>query len=154
MAALDSRRGIADERGRPWHGKIPGDITYYRSKIATGVVLMGYGLYEVLSQPYPGGTNYVATTKDAPLRDGFMAVHDVRAFLKDATEDVWNVGGAGLYSSTIDFADELYLTKIQADFHCTKYFPVYETAFRLVSESEPMTENGVTYTFCVYTRAK
>lgn len=152
IAAIDAKRGIADDHGIPWQGKIPGDVQYYREKVRQGTLLMGYGLYVELTQPYPGGTNYVASSKDEQLRSGFALVKDARAFQAETKGDIWNLGGAGLFASTIDQADELYITQLDQDFHCTKFFPEFKHDFIMKSESEPMTENGITYTFQVWTR--
>lgn len=155
IAAIDSKRGIADEHGIPWQGKIPSDVHYYHGKIKAmpGTMLMGYGLYKELSKPYEGGTNYVAIKDQAePLRDGFEPVTDAVEFLKNVQGDAWNLGGALLFQSTFELADELYLTKLGGDFGCTKFFPEYEDKFEQVSQSDPITENGITFRFTVWKR--
>jgi dihydrofolate reductase len=153
IAALDNKQGIADDHGIPWQGRTPTDVHYYRDKMKNGTVLMGYGLYRELSKPYPGGVNYVATrNKEEKLREGFEPVYDARQFLQDQGGDVWNAGGAAIFASTMDMADELYITQLQEDFNCTKFFPEYKNEFTMVSESEPVTENGITYTFQVWKR--
>jgi dihydrofolate reductase len=148
IAALDSKNGIADDHGIPW--QLPTDVQYYRYKIKTGTIIMGYGLYNELSEPYPGGINYVATSKKQRLRRGFAPVPDARAFIKSSDGDIWNIGGAGLYTSTIDLADELYLTQIDHDFHCTKFFPEYRYLFSLKSKSEVFKENGLSFWFEIW----
>lgn len=153
MAAIDTRRGIADDHGIPWQGKIPGDTKYYRGKVATGdAAVMGYGLYKELSGPYPGVINYVASSQDVDLRPGFELVKDARQLLQTYRGEIWDLGGAGLFASTIDLADELYLTQLDQDFNCTKLFPEFKDDFKLQSESQPHTENGITYTFQVWVR--
>jgi dihydrofolate reductase len=153
IAALDSQRGVANDQGIPWRGKVPTDVRYYRQVIANGgIILMGYGLYKELSQPYPGGTNYVASLDQVPLKEGFTWVPDAEKFQAEATGDVWNLGGAALFNSTIEQADELYITQLDQDFHCTKFFPVYKDKFELKLESDPITENGITFTFQVWAR--
>lgn len=153
IAALDEKRGIADEHGIPWQGKVPGDVAYYHDKIKSGTLLMGYGLYRELSKPYPGGVNYVATRETSEkLREGFSPVADAREFLQKTGGDIWNLGGALLFASTLDLADELYLTRLAGDFHCTKFFPAFEDEFERFSQSEAVTENGVTYRFEVWRR--
>ena len=156
IAAIDEKQGIADEHGIPWQGKIPGDVKYYTDKIKHGgVILMGYGVYKELSHPYEGGTNYVATKDHSEkLRPEFVPIDDAMEFLKNANDDVWDVGGAMLFASTIDFAEELYITQLEGDFKCTKFFPPYKNQFTLAHSEEPITENGVTYRFQVWKRTK
>lgn len=152
IAAIDSKRGIADDHGLPWASKVPDEVADFRAKIQDGLILMGYDTYVVVSKPLNPAINYVATSKDEPLREGFQTVKDARAFIRQATQDIWNIGGAILFASTLDLADELYLTQIEGDFHCTKFFPPYEDKFVLAEESQPITENGITYRFQRYVR--
>lgn len=151
IVAVDEKRGIANDQTIPWLGKIPSDTAYYRDKVRGGVVVMGYRLYQEISSPYPEADNYVASTDpNTVLRPGFTLVTDVRNFMMGASEDVWNLGGAMLYESTLDLAEELYITQLEGDFGCTKFFPAYQDAYQLVSESAPITENDITFRFQVW----
>lgn len=152
IAAIDQKQGIADDNGIPWQGKIPGDVQHFRFQIKTGTKLMGYGVYTEISRPYPGGINYVASTRDQDLREGFSLVKDARQFLAEAKGDTWNLGGAMLFASTIDLADELYITQLDQDFRCTKFFPKFKDDFILKWESQPVTENSITYSFQIWVR--
>jgi dihydrofolate reductase len=155
IAALDNKNGIADEHGIPWRGKLPTDVAYYRTKITEGGddILMGYVLYQELSHAYPGQNNYVASRNHTePLRPGFTPVQDAHKFLETTTTDVWNIGGAALFASTIDLADELYLTRIEADFQCTKFFPGFGDDFELIDRGPDQTENGLTFHFEIWKR--
>jgi dihydrofolate reductase len=151
VVAIDSKRGMADEQGIPWD--IPGDKKYFRDRLQSGgLVLMGYGTYLEVRQPFGKLPNYVATSRTETLRDGFVTVADPVEFSLRATEDVWNIGGAGLLANTMDTLDELYITQLDGDFGCTKFFPPYQDDFELVSEEPPITENGITYRYQVWRR--
>ena len=152
IVAIDEKRGLANDQGIPWQGKLPSDTRYYRDKIKIGLVLMGYGMYAELTKPYPGRINYVATGSKQELREGFEPVEDAREFLINSKEDVWDMGGANLLASTFYLIDELYITQLEGDFHCTKFFPEYEQNFEKVSQSEPKTENGIPFRFTVWKR--
>lgn len=153
IAAIDEKRGLATDEGIPWH--LPSDVNFYREQTREGIILMGMGTYLEFSKPMHDRTNYVATSSTEPLRPGFVAVPDVPAFLKQHEgELINNIGGAGLFTTTLQFADELILTQIHADFHCTKFFPAYEHLFDRVSQSEPITENGTTFQFETWHRSK
>lgn len=152
IAAIDTKLGIADEHGIPWQGKVPGDVAQFRAKTERGNVMMGYGWYKEQKKPLPNRRNLVATTKPEKLREGFEIVTDARKFLKETNEDIWVGGGAGLFASTLDLADELYLTQLDQDFGCTKFFPEFKDKFALKHESKPITENGISYTFQVWAK--
>lgn len=152
IAAIDAEQGIANEHGIPWQGKVPGDVAYFRAKTLHGSIMMGAGWYKEQIKPLPERRNLVATSDNQPLRPGFEKVPDARTFLAESKEDIWVGGGAGLFASTLDLADELYLTQLDQNFQCTKFFPDFKDRFVLQSESDPVTENGITYTFQVWVR--
>ncbi|HUP26396.1 MAG TPA: dihydrofolate reductase [Candidatus Limnocylindrales bacterium] len=154
IAALDSKRGIANEQGIPWQGKIPADVKYYHQKIKGAATIMGYGMYTELSKPLVNPTNFVASQRGVKLRDGFLLVEDATEFLQKTQEDVWVLGGAALFASTLDLADELYLTQLHADFDCTKFFPIFQPGFTLVQKGADLTQNGITFHFEVWKRIK
>ncbi len=142
IAAIDSRLGLATDTGIPWH--VPEDVVHFRSTIASSAVLMGYGTYREFVEPLPDSTNYVATRRGSVLRDGFVAVEDVRSFLTDElTGDLWVIGGALLYASTLPLVHELALTRVDGDFHCTKFFPQFEGMFGLVTDEAVPASEGV-----------
>lgn len=152
IAALDSKQGIANNNGIPWQGKIPTDVKHFRDSTIHQNVLMGTGWYKEQTLPLENRRNFVATTSTEKLRPGFEKVTDAREFLRDSTEDVWVGGGAGLFDSTIDLADILDLTIIEQDFNCTKFFPEFKDKFEMFYQSQPITENGITYTFTKWKR--
>ena len=48
------------------------------------------------------------------------------------------IGGAAVYAETIAEAEELLLTQVLGDFHCTKFFPPYRAEFELeIGERRP-----------------
>lgn len=152
IAAIDSQSGIADEGGIPWQGKLPGDLKHFRQVTEHEIILMGYRTYTEFKQPLTGRRNLVVTPGKEQLRPGFERVQDARTFLKGAPTDVWVIGGAGLFADTIDLADELDLTLIVQQFHCTKFFPSYKYDFEMVTQSKPVTENNITYSFTAWRR--
>lgn len=145
IVAIDNQRGMANDHGIPWD--LPADIAYYRRKTSVGDILMGYTTYLEFRKPFHDHPNYVAMPDKKQLRPGFIHVNDARAFLKKFKDDMWVIGGAGLLETTFDLIDELYLTRIEGDFHCTKFFPAFEETFELVERGPDQQENDVTFHF-------
>ena len=88
---------------------------------------------------------------DEPLKPGFIAIKDAQEFISGSDkEDKWIIGGAKLFESTIAYADQLYITQILADFHCTKFFPEYKEDFYLAERSELLVENDLNFYFEVW----
>jgi dihydrofolate reductase len=134
IAAVDDKLGLATDTGIPWH--IQADSDYFRATTASGKVLMGYATYREFAKPLPDRPNYVATSRATTLRDGFLIADDVNAFLHGGdVSDIWVIGGATLFTSTLDSVQELYLTRVSGDFHCTKFFPAFEPSFHLETDN-------------------
>jgi dihydrofolate reductase len=152
IVAVDSKLGMANEHGIPWQGKLPSDIKQFREHTVHSTVLMGYATYMEFDHPLSDRKNYVASTKQETLRPGFALVNDAFAFLKAATEDIWVIGGAGLFTATLEVADELLVTQLVGDFNCTKFFPPFQDKFELKSSSEQFVENNIPFVFQVWTR--
>ncbi len=152
IAALDSQRGIAVATGIPW--TLPGDSAYFRDKTAQGLIVMGGATYTEFASPLHDRVNYVLTTRTEPLREGFQPVASVAELqVGRPDDDVWVIGGAFVYSDTIGQADELLLTQVHGDFHCTKFFPPYQDRFTLVDASDNQRDGEVEYRFETWRRS-
>jgi dihydrofolate reductase len=150
IAAVDEKNGIANNSGIPWNLKA--DKEYFRDKISTGNILMGRGVYEELKGPLGSGLNYVLTHRHA-LREGFIAISDIDDIIQHS-DDLWIIGGAEVYGQTINLADEIYITKIHKDFHCTKFFPEINDDFKIVSDSGKLEDNKLVFNFLKYKKVK
>lgn len=155
IAAVDARLGVANVHGIPWQGKIPMDTEYFQEETAEGVIVMGYETYREFGQPLHDRMNFVVTKPDTEeLREGFVAVLDLTQFFDEhARELVWVIGGAGLFAACLGRADQLYLTHLDADFHCTKFFPDFVDSFGLVSELGPHVQSDISFTFQTWQRS-
>ncbi len=157
IAAIDSKRGIAKNGAMPW--KIPEDERYFTRQTKThgGHVLTGASTFWT---GYHGKAlvnrhNYVLTRKKVNI-PGATVVHDLGKLLEEfKNKDLWIAGGAAVFAEVMAAgkADELYLTQIDADFDCDQFFPEYEPMFRLKERSEPHVQNGIRFTYAVYTSA-
>jgi dihydrofolate reductase len=146
IAAMDTNRGIATDKGIPW--KLPGDTAYFENQTTTGLIIMGWATYNEFSAPLHGRDNYVLTGDQSPLRSGFQPVATLADLMKRLpNQDVWVIGGGFVYSETIDQGDELFITQVLEDFHCTKFFPDYRAGFTRFEQSNDHEENGVHYRF-------
>lgn len=148
IVAIDSKFGLANNKGIPWD--LPTDKKYFRAKVEHQAVLMGYKTYQEFTAPLSDKQNYVASKSKKDVKKGFKLVSDANKFLKDFKNDIWIIGGASLYASTIDLVDELYITQLEGEFNCTKFFPAFKNDFKLDIKTKPQQENGITYTFQIW----
>jgi dihydrofolate reductase len=151
IAAMDSRRGIATDSGIPW--KLPGDTAYFHDKTTTGLILMGWATYNEFAAPLHERDSFVLTAGPGSLRPGFRAIGSLDQLVTEhPDEDVWVIGGAAVYAETITEADELLLTQVAGDFHCTKFFPPYQTDFQVATQSDDHQDGGTHYRFETWRR--
>ena len=149
IVAVDDKNGIATEDGIPWD--LPLDRRYFKNKTIGQSVLMGAKTYSELSVPLPSRTNYVATRKQS-IRPGFYPVTDAARFVKDFPEDIWVIGGTEIYTATWAYIQKIYLTRIMANFSCTKFFPSFEEIFTPTSKSKLHKDNGLNLRFETWER--
>jgi dihydrofolate reductase len=152
IAAIDRSRGIAKHGAIPWY--IPDDEKFFtdQTKLYGGHNLIGMATFETFKQPLVDRHNYVLTHDTTPI-PGAEVVNDLPAFLERFTDtDLWVVGGAAVFQQVMELgkADELILTKIDAEFRCDRFFPEYEADFELAEGSELHEENGFIYTYNHY----
>ena len=150
IVAVDSKNGIANESGIPWD--LPIEKKYYRDQIISSDILMGAGVYKELSSPANSHGNYVLTHQDIN-KPGFTKVTDLGDFFSNH-KDVWVIGGQKIYEQTLMYADEIYITKINKDFGCTKFFPKFDDLFILASKSTPINDQGIEFIYETYKKSK
>ncbi|MGH7193489.1 MAG: dihydrofolate reductase [Candidatus Saccharimonadales bacterium] len=156
IAAIDRSRGIAKDGAMPW--KIPDDERYFAQQTKThgGNVLSGGATFREAyhGKPLPGRNNYILTRRYEKIPRATV-VRDLPGLLAEFKDkDLWVAGGAEVFAEVMDLglADELYLTHIDAEFHCDRFFPEYEGRFRLVEKSQVHEQNGLKFVYARYAR--
>ncbi|MEO8104697.1 MAG: type 3 dihydrofolate reductase [Betaproteobacteria bacterium] len=123
IVAMAGNRVIGHDNKMPWH--LPADFAWFRKATLGHPVVMGRKTFESIGKPLPGRRNLVVSRNpewQAAGCDAFTSIHAALASCGPA-EQVFVIGGASLYSETIDIADRLYLTEIDATPAGDTYFP-------------------------------
>ena len=151
IAAIDRKRGIAKNGSMPWD--IPEDEQFFTDQTKTygGNVLTGGATFREAykNKPLVDRQNYILTRSDEPV-EGAIVIHDLDKLLEEFKDkDLWVSGGAEVFKAVMEAgkADELYLTHIDGDFDCDRFFPEYEDTFKKIEESEVREQNGFRFTY-------
>lgn len=142
MIAAVSPEGAIGLDGRiPWHYST--DLKRFKRLTAGATVIMGRRTWESMgSQPLPGRRNIVITSRDlpavpqrsaappngaasSPRPETFPSIEAALATCAD--EDVWFIGGAGIYAAAMAFADRIELTYVPdlvADSAAVRFPPI------------------------------
>ena len=156
IVAADNKWGIGKDGKLLAH--LPTDMKYFREHTEGKAVVMGRKTLESLpgKKGLPKRVNYVLTKNPDFKAERCIAVNTEDelwdAISRYEPDNVWLIGGASLYNWFYSMCDRLYVTKMDADLDADTFITNFDEDpdFEIISESEPITENGITYRFVVY----
>lgn len=161
IAAMSENGVIGRDNQIPWH--LPQDMQHFRRVTNGFPVLMGRKTWESLPEncrPLQNRRNVVLSRCPGFIADGAETVQSlVQALaLLEHEERVFVIGGEQIYVEVLahDIVDEIYLTKILAEFEGTSYFPCeYSCNFKLIECSDVITEHsGLEFVFKRFVRRR
>lgn len=154
ISAIAESRVIATGHGGiPWH--LPRDTQYFREFTAGKHLLLGRRTFEEMAGWFVDHTPIILTTNENYRPSIGIAVGCVDEAIAKAGEngasELAVCGGASVYAAALPYADELFLTKIEAEIDGTAQFPDYlsEIEWETVSTESfpPDAENDYSMTF-------
>lgn len=160
IVAADNNWGIGRDNGLL--ASLPTDMKYFREHTQGKVVIMGRKTLESLpgQRGLPDRTNYVLSANPDFEAENCIIVHDEYELFDEVSQydpdDLFVIGGASLYNRFYRYCDRLYVTRMDGDLNADAFIVNFDEDpdFVIVSESEPVTENGVTFRFLVYEKRK
>lgn len=124
VAAMGRNRVIGADGTMPWH--LPEDLEHFKRTTAGGTLLMGRTTWDSIGRPLPGRTSIVLTRDPDWRADGAIAVRSLAEAVTAAPDrELFVIGGGQIYRQTIDLADRLVLTLIDAEFQGDTTFPEF-----------------------------
>ena len=158
IVAADNKWGIGRDGGLL--ASIPTDMKYFREHTTGKVVVMGRKTLESMPgrRGLPKRITYVLTTDPGYEAERCTVVNSEDELWEELSQydpdDVFLIGGATLYNRFYRMCDKLFVTKLDADLNADTFITCFDDDpdYEVVSESEPVTENGITFRFVVYGR--
>ena len=139
---------------------LPADMERFKKLTEGGTIIMGRHTLNsfVEGRPLPNRRNIVVTRNGDLVPPDLEVVPDpeaaVEAVAGDDPEKVWVIGGGSVYAALLSRCRRVYLTRVEtvAEGEPDTYFPDldHHPGWEIESESEPMTDNGLTYRFMQY----
>ena len=144
IVAVANKRVIGTGNKLPWH--FPKDLQHFKVMTTGQTMIMGLKTFESLGcKALPGRVNLIldrSGQKPYPGQTFFASLDEALKSVK--TRDVFIIGGAELYRTTIDRVDGIYLTRIHADYEGDVLYPEIPLSFvekkRLKIQDDPMLE--------------
>ena len=133
---------------------LPSDMRFFRTMTKGATVIMGRRTLESFpgGQPLKGRENIVLSRDPSFAPDGVTVVRNPSE-LPDRPE-AFVIGGEAIYRQLLPLCDTAYITKVDASVAADRFFPNLDTRddWTLTEQSEPLTENGLTFRFLTYRR--
>ena len=129
IAAMDVNYGIGLNGALPWH--ISEDLQRFRMLTDGHCLIMGRRTFESLPGPLPNRSIIVVSaTSRSPNAEKVAWVRNFHDALLLADEhgfhEVFVCGGTRLFAEARQWADRIYLTFVEKDYHCDTFFPFKE----------------------------
>ena len=156
IAAVARNGTIGADGGLPWH--LPADLKRFKTLTMGHPMIMGRRTYDSIGRALPGRRTIVVTRDPEWTASGVTVAHSVDDAIDLALGEPDNddavarpvliVGGGEIYRQTIDRADRLELTHVDADVAGDTRFPDVDPARWRVTDRE----DALGYAFVSYVR--
>jgi dihydrofolate reductase len=153
VVAIDAQRGIGIDNKLPWH--LPEDLAHFKRVTLGQPIIMGRKTFDSIGRALPGRRNIVITRNSGWRHEGVDAAASLEAALAlvgDGPASV--IGGAQIFSASMDLADRMIVTEIGHSFDCDTFFPPIDPAVwsETARETHHSQANGYDYAFVTYER--
>lgn len=156
IAAIGKNRELGLNGKMPWH--LPADLALFKKNTLNQTLIMGRKTFASLgNKALPKRENFIIS-RQKNLTDGlnFHYFSDLNsALLAVKTDIAFVIGGGEIYKQSIDLADELFISHINASFEADTFFPeispnIWESYF--VQEFKKDEKNSYEFKFVQYSR--
>ena len=156
IVAVSENWGIGKDNGLLF--SIPTDMRFFRETTKGHTVVMGRKTLESFpnGKPLKNRTNIVLS-RNLEEDEGYIVVRSLEELIETVSgidDEIFIIGGESIYKLLLPYADTAYITKVNALVPADSYMPNLDEdkAWEMESESEEITENGVSFRFCTYKR--
>ncbi|KAG8438821.1 hypothetical protein GDO86_005132 [Hymenochirus boettgeri] len=177
IAAACNNMGIGLNGYLPW--RLPNEFKYLLDKITTvtqpgkkNLIVWGRSSFETFDEKLLPLRNCIIvvlsrTLRSLPNHVHYICKNEEEALqlastppLNEEIESIWSLGGVESYRTLMQhpWCNQIYFTKIMADFKCDTFFPDFDReVFKIVEgypgvPAEIQEENGIKYVFQLYQR--
>ena len=128
IVAMAKNRVIGVNNKIPW--RLPADFAWFKKYTLGHPVIMGRKTFASIGKPLPGRRNIVVSRNPEWRAEGCEVFCSFDAALAScaATEQIFVIGGASLYSEALPVADRLYVTEVDATPEGDTFFPALSSA--------------------------
>jgi len=155
VVAIGENNAIGKDNQLLW--RLPADLKHFKEITSGHTVIMGRKTYDSVGKPLPNRRNIIITrNKDLEIPGvEIVASMDEALALCQEEEEVYVIGGAQIYASSMHLTDKIYLTRVHQSFEADSFFPEIDPGIWSETEVEPHQpdeKNPIGYTFSTLIR--
>lgn len=125
IVAVERNQGIGFNGSMPWP-HLRGDMAWFKKITTNHIVVMGSVTWESLGKPLPNRINIVVSrTKNFEAADHtFSNPNLIVDYCQKEYPDkeIFVIGGSAIYQHFMDDIGKFFVTEIEADYVCDRYF--------------------------------
>jgi dihydrofolate reductase len=132
--------------------RIPEDMKHFKEYTMGKVTVMGSNTYASIGgRPLPGRKSIVVSSAATP---GAIHAKDIESALSvnHCYPELVVIGGASVYNQTIDLADKLVITHVDAEFEADTFFPQIDMKKWMINSVVEGKDENFSYKFIEYLR--
>lgn len=154
ICSMGKNRELGRDNNLIWH--IPRDMKFFRETTMGHTVVMGMNTYKSLPGNLPG-RKMIVLSRNFKL-DDVLVVNDKDTIIDkylNSDEEIFIIGGAKVYEQFINYADNLYITLIDAKCDdADTFFPVIDENCWNKTVLDTGVYNDIKFEMCKYERKK
>jgi len=123
----------------PWH--LPNDLKYFKKRTTNHCIIMGRKTFESIGKALPNRENIILTRNTDYAQEGCRVFHGLDEAIhyceSKAFDEVFFIGGAEIFKTSLGFCDTLYLTRVHTEIEeCSVSFPEIDWSHWLKTDNE------------------
>jgi dihydrofolate reductase len=166
IAAIGKNRELGLNNKLLWH--LPDDLKNFKELTTGHTIIMGQKTYESIGRPLPNRKNFIMSRNISYQAKDCTVVHSIeeafKKFEKETGEvnkqdEIFVIGGGEIYKLFLPYAQNLYLTEVEAELPADTFFPIHPTPalpkgegenseWKLISEKFHPKDEKHKYDFC------
>lgn len=131
IAAMSLNRVIGKGNTLPWN--IPEELEWFKKNTLDQIIIMGRKTYDSIGRPLPRRQSIILSKTTPNNIPGVTVIHDLHDLLSldlPPEKTLWIIGGAQIYTLTLPYTSELYLTIVKKEIpDGDAFFPPFENSF-------------------------
>ena len=121
----------------PWSKLYLEDLKFFRNTTINSTIIFGRNTFESINcKPLPKRRNILVSSVKSKV-DGIETFGSLKEAIDQCNDDVWLIGGLGIYSEGLKFVEEMYITSIPEVIEGDNliYFPYINPNYFSIQES-------------------